>query len=172
MTFRRAVPRVRARDEGQALVELALVMPLLVGIVAVLFQFGILFIAYLGLVHEMRDVARWAAVHPDTKDGSSCFDNNSLWKQVCDNVPSVVDPNRITFSVLPAAGDGVTRSCAALSSGKCSLRPAGSELRLRLSYDASTIIFLPNNFRLGPYLQVAMPTSLPPYDYSVMVEQH
>src|SRR5258708_3949654 len=60
------------RAHGQALVEMAFVMPLLIGIVAVLFQFGILFIAYLSIVHEMRDIGRWVAVHPDTIDGTSC----------------------------------------------------------------------------------------------------
>jgi hypothetical protein len=151
---------------------MAIVMPLIVGIVTVLFQFGILFVAYLSMVHEMRDIGRWIAVHPDTKDGINCATANSLWAQACSDVPTVVDANRITLSVI-ASGDGVTRSCAALdASSKCASRTAGSEIRLRLVYDAGSIIFLPSTFRLGPYLKVAIPTSLPAYDYSVMVEQH
>jgi hypothetical protein len=45
-------------------------------------------------------------------------------------------------------------------------------MQITLTYDASSIIFLPVNFRLGPWLQVAMPTALPSYTYFVMVETH
>jgi hypothetical protein len=159
------------KHSGQALVELALVMPILVGLITVLFQLGILFQAYLTLAHEMRDIGRWIAVHPDTRDGSSCSDAGSLWQQVCSDVPGVVDPSKITLSILTST-DGVKRDCPSLSGTRCASRTAGTELRLRLAYDASTIIFLPANFRLGPFLNVAIPTALPPYDYSVMVEQH
>ena len=95
----------------------------------------------------------------------------SLFRRVCDDLPSVIDPNNVTFSVI-AGSDGQTRCCATLTNSACPNRPAYSELRMRLQYDASTIIFLPSTFRLGPWLRVAMPTSLPAYDYSVMVEQH
>jgi hypothetical protein len=168
---RRPVP---ASSRAQALVELTLVMPVLVGMIAVLFQFGILFIAYLALVHEMRDIGRFAAVHPDTVDGTSADCGTSaasLWAQVCNDAPSVVDPNRITFSVIQSQ-DGVTHSCTSLSGGHCTLRPVGAELRMRLSYDASSIMFLPTTFRLGPWFNVSLSPTLPPYDYSIMVEQH
>src|SRR3954468_1891134 len=137
---------MRRRRDGQALVELAMVMPILVGIVAVLFQFGILFVAYLSLVHEMRDVGRWAAVHPNTLDvvyrptppaianPPTCADvaaGASLFRRACDDLPSVVDPNRITLSVV-AGTDGQTRSCASLTNGACGNRPAYSEVRMRL----------------------------------------
>jgi Flp pilus assembly protein TadG len=163
------------KDKAQALVELALVMPVLVGIIAVLMQFGILFVAYLSLTHEMRDIGRWVAVHPDTLDGTAASCTNAsatdLWRQVCANVPSVVDPARLTFSIRPGT-DGQTRTCTAFVNNKCANRPAGVEIRMRLVYDASSILYLPNNFRLGPWLNVAIPTTLPAYDYSVMVEQH
>jgi len=58
----------------------------------VLFQFGILFVAYLSLVHETRDIGRNVAVHPDTLDGT-CTTAVSLWKQVCDDAPAVIDPS-------------------------------------------------------------------------------
>src|SRR4030088_438152 len=86
------------KQKAQSLVELAIILPLLVGIVAVLFQFGILFIAYLSLVHETRDIGRYVAVHPDTIDGvaaTACSATSTLWRQVCDDAPSVVDKTRI-----------------------------------------------------------------------------
>jgi hypothetical protein len=152
------------KNSAQALVELALVMPILVGIIAVLFQFGILFVAYLSLVHETRDIGRYVSVHPDTIDGTSCTTANSLWKQVCDDAPTVIDSSRVTPSFTP--------TCASLSSGKCANRPALSSLHIAMTYNASSLIFLPTTFRLGPWLNVAIPTSLPTYDYYVMVEQH
>jgi hypothetical protein len=154
---------LRPKHKAQALVELALVMPVMVGLVAVLFQFGILFVAFLSLVHETRDIGRYVAVHPDTIDGT-CTTAFSLWKQVCDDAPSVIDRNRVSPAFSPP--------CASLSGGACTSRTAGTQMRITLSYDASAIIFLPTNFRLGPWLQVAMPTALPPYDYYVMVETH
>jgi hypothetical protein len=151
------------KSKAQALVELALIMPLLVGLIAVLFQFGILFVAYLSLVHETRDIGRFVAVHPDTIDGT-CTTTASLWKQVCDDAPSVIDPNKVTPTFTPA--------CASLSAGKCTARTSGIQMKISLSYNASSIIFLPTAFRLGPWLNVAIPTSLPAYDYYVMVETH
>src|ERR1044072_854122 len=107
MLLARRTRRLMPLQHGQALVELAIVMPILVGIVAVLFLLGILFVAYLSLVHEMRDVGRWAAVHPNTVDvvyrptppaipnPPTCNDallndptNPSLLRHVCLNVPT------------------------------------------------------------------------------------
>jgi hypothetical protein len=160
----------RARGRAQALVELALVMPLLVGIITVLFQFGILFVAYLSLIHEARDIGRYVAVHPDTLDGTPCSTSppaGSLWAHVCANAPSVIDATRIQDAPL------VNPPCTTLNStGHCALRTTSSQIHIRMAYDASSIIFLPSNFRLGPWLQVAIPTTLPPYDYFVMVEPH
>src|SRR3979490_2748718 len=101
---------LRPKQKAQSLVEFAIVLPLMVGLVAVLFQLGILFIAYLSLVHETRDIGRFVAVHPDTIDGS-CITASSLWKQVCDDAPSVIDKTKITPTFSPA--------CASLTAGKC-----------------------------------------------------
>jgi len=163
------------RGGGQALVELALVMPLLVGIILVLFQFGILFVAYLGLVHETRDIGRFVAVHPDTVDGAPSGSNppcqsppsGSLWWQVCNDLPVEVNPLKV-IDPTPL----VSPACATLSGGHCTSRTTGAELHLQMRYDASSIIFLPTTFRFGPWLNVAIPTQLPPYDYYVMVEPH
>lgn len=165
----RARPDSSVRQAGvcraQSLVELALVTPLLLGIVAVLFQFGILFVAYLSIVHEMRDIGRFAAVHPDTMDGSSCTQVGTLWNQVCADAPSVIDAGHITdVSFTPA--------CPVLIAAKCPARLASSQLQISITYDASSVIFLPARFKLGPWLDVGMPTSLPTYDYFVMVEPH
>jgi hypothetical protein len=155
------------KQKAQSLVELAIVLPLMVGIVAVLFQLGILFIAYLSLVHETRDIGRFASVHPDTIDGSlatACTATGTLWRQVCDDAPSVIDKTQVKPTFTPA--------CASLTAGKCTGRDALTQMHIKLHYDALSIFFLPTDFRLGPWLHVTIPTSLPDYDYYVMVEQH
>jgi TadE-like protein len=164
--FRRS-PAARAhRNQAQSLVELAIVMPLFLGLVTVLFQLGILFIAYLSIVHETRDIGRFVAVHPDTIDGTTCLTPNSLWKQVCDDAPSVIDSTRITQVTFSPA-------CATLTSGKCTTpRLGGTTMHISVNYDARSLIFLPTQFRLGPWLNVAIPSSLPAYNYWVMVEPH
>ena len=152
-------------------------MPLLVGIIAVLFQLGILFVAYLSLVHETRDIGRFVAVHPDTIDGAPSSTSTppctpgsapagSLWDHVCHDLPGVVDKLKVQDVPL------VSPACASLSGGHCTARTTGSMIHIQMSYDASSIIFLPADFRLGPWLRVAIPTQLPTYDYYVMVEPH
>ena len=140
-------------------------MPVLTGIIVVLFQFGILFIAYLSLVHEGRDVARYAAVWPDKIDGTSCSTAQSFWKQVCDDAPGVINTNSITqVSLSPA--------CSALVNSHCTGRTPGSQLTVTLTYDASASVFLPTTLRLGPWFTVALPSSTFAYDYTVMIEPH
>jgi hypothetical protein len=153
------------KSTAQALVELAIILPIFLGIVAVLFQFGILFVAFLAIVHQTRDIGRYVAVHPDMIDGTSCVTANSLWKQVCDDAPSVIDKNLITSVTF-------VQPCATLTALKCPLRLSGAPVHVHLQYNAASIIFLPTMFRLGPWLNVAMPTGLPSYDYYVMVEPH
>jgi hypothetical protein len=172
----------RQRSEAQAIVELALVMPMLVGIVAVLFQFGVLFVAYLSLVQETRDIGRFVAVHPDTLDGApgtlappcaTTRPTGSLWEHVCADVPSVIDPTKIRdIPLVSPACTTISATTGHCVTGSTQVRTTGSQIHIQMSYDASSIIFLPTTFRLGPWLNVAIPTTLPQYDYFVMVEPH
>jgi hypothetical protein len=143
------------RLRSQALVELALVMPVLVGLVAVLCQLGVLLLIYLSLVRATRDVGRWMAVHPDTTDAQ-------FQAYVTADMPSTISGASLSAQALPP--------CPTLTNGKCSSRPSGSALQIHMSYDASGNIFLPTALTLG-VLSVSAPAVLPPYDYYVMIEQ-
>jgi hypothetical protein len=77
------------------------------------------------------------------------------------DMPSVIDPTLTTLAILPTC-----------SVTPCTARAAYTQLHITLSYNAASIIFLPTNFRLGPWLNVKLPTALPAYDYYVMVETH
>src|SRR5205085_6401236 len=48
-------------------------------------------------------------------------------------------------------------------------RASGKTLYVEMTYNVSNLIFLPTNFRFG-WLQTTIPTTLPPYRVSVMVE--
>lgn len=183
-----ALIRHRHRTEkrrAQALVELALVMPVLVGIIVILFQVGILFISYLSVVHMTRDVARWLTVHPDTLDGAKgdCLApnvapfytaaNRTLYRRMCDDAPGVIDYKNVTITILPGyvqTPAQAARTCT--STLPCASRPAGAELRIQLKYDASSAVFLPASYHFGPFINVDLNTNLPPYEYSLMVEPH
>jgi hypothetical protein len=143
------------RGRAQALVELGLVMPLLVGMVMVLFQFGVLFVIYLSIVHATRDVGRWLAVHPDTTDAQ-------FQAYVSADMPSTISGTSLTAQALPA--------CPSLSNGICTSRPAGSALHIHMTYDPVKSVFLPTRLSLG-FFNASVPIALPPYDYYVMVEQ-
>jgi Flp pilus assembly protein TadG len=169
-------------SRGQALVELALVMPLLAGIIAILFQFGVLFVSYLSLVHATRDIARFVAVHPDTIDGAptppslsnppcaTTPPSGSLWAHVCGyDVPGVIDKNKVEDLPL------VTPACTSVdASGHCAARTTGSSITINMSYDARGSIFIPMSLRWGPWMTFDVPNNLltMTYDYTVMVEPH
>jgi hypothetical protein len=148
-------------------------MPILLGTIAVLFQFGILFVAYLSLVHEGRDVGRYVAVHPDTIDGTGCTDADltvtphtpSIWKMACDDAPQVINSSHLTNVTL-------TPACSARVNTHCVARTTGSQVIVTLTYDASSNIFWPTAFRIGPFFAYSVPPTTFTYDYAVMVEPH
>lgn len=97
--------RKRAREDGQAFVELALVLPVLLLLLLGVIQFGTIFRDYIALTDATRVGARQAAVsrsiQPDTQ-----------------RIPLVIakvhkaavnlDPNKMSVTVEPVMVDGVT----------------------------------------------------------------
>ncbi|MCY4036197.1 MAG: pilus assembly protein [bacterium] len=61
----------RRRDRGQAAVETALVLPLIVAVVLALVQIGLLARDRILVVHSVREAARAAAVEPSTQAASA-----------------------------------------------------------------------------------------------------
>lgn len=146
------------RHRGQSLVELALVMPMFFGMVVVLFQWGVLFMTYQSLVHATRDVGRWLAVHPDSTDAE-------IQAYILSHLPANLAPSSIDFTSSPW-----TPACAARdAANRCASRVTGAAVRVGLLYDASPHVFLPSGINL-PFFRVTVPTTLPRYDYYVMIE--
>jgi Flp pilus assembly protein TadG len=63
----------RAPRRGQALVEFALILPLLVILLLGIFQLGFLYSTHLGIINSTREGARYGATVP-TQDGSPAGD--------------------------------------------------------------------------------------------------
>src|SRR3954451_21670774 len=149
--FRRRLQAVPGATPAQALVELALVLPILLGVVAVLFQFGIIFVSYLAIVHETRDVGRWIAVHPDDK---SDVDLEIMAKT---NAPQVINTSNLPLTVTPACGTPKPTHCPS--------RATAATVTLHMTYDVTSSLFLPSRIRWG-FLQLQLPAMNAAYDYA------
>lgn len=156
------VPPSTPAQKAQSLVEFGFVVPLLFGVSIVLFQFGILFMVQLNLVHATRDVGRWLAVHPDTTDAA-------LETYVRDHLPSNLMPSAISFAGATEQDSPWWPRCGSLTSGRCAARPSGSMQWIQLRYDAAPHIFLPTVFSVG-WWSFSVPTIVPAYTYHVMIE--
>jgi Flp pilus assembly protein TadG len=60
----------KRRDDGQALVELALVTPILVLLLMAIFQFAFVLESQMGLTNAVREAARRAAADPSPTEGA------------------------------------------------------------------------------------------------------
>jgi Flp pilus assembly protein TadG len=149
---------------GQALVEFAIMLPLIVMVTAVAFQFILLFITYMSVLNATRDASRYVAVHPNHLDGTNgatpCVSQpcSTTYENLNAQLPSNLQYTKVTWSISPA--------CTSLP---CS-RGTGTDLRTTLTYDASSIVFLPTTFGITPWLRVKIPTNLPAYSMTVMVD--
>jgi Flp pilus assembly protein TadG len=184
---RRRQPASRA----QALVELALVMPLMVGIVAVLFQYGILFMSYLSVIHMTRDAGRWLSVHPDSQDSDvmlyvtkdmptsvmfpTTADGPSLhctysanWSCAAGATLSLPSNGGllVQMNILCGTYNATTKRCM---TGSSLSRPAGVAQTVTITYDAASRMFLPSGIHL-PWLDVPAPGRYQTSSYYVMVE--
>lgn len=63
--------RATARDRGQAAVETAMVLPLIMAVALALVQVGLLVRDHVLVVHAAREAARAAAVNPTTEAATS-----------------------------------------------------------------------------------------------------
>ncbi len=89
--------RRRNGEDGQALVEFALVLPILLLLLLGIAQFGMLFYTYIDLTSATRDGARRIAVARTTNAGTA-----DARKVVADDT-TVVDDSQTTITVTPDA---------------------------------------------------------------------
>ena len=80
-TLRRG--RLRPRNRGQALVEFALVLPILVILLLSIIQFAFIFAAQTGVTNAVREAARLAAVNtPTLTSGQATTSANAIYAKL------------------------------------------------------------------------------------------
>lgn len=142
------MPRLLSEVDGGAVVEMGLVFPIIMAVVFVCLQYALVFVTYVSVLYAGRDVARWLAVHPNTADSTTIAAIDS-------RLPQNLDPSKMSVAISPA--------CASLNSqGLCANRSLGTQLQVTLTYDASSVYFLPR--------PPGVPATLPPYTMYFMVE--
>jgi Flp pilus assembly protein TadG len=156
-----------AHTRSQSLVEFALTLPILFSMTVTLFQFGIIFLIYLAMIHSTRDVARWMVVHRDTVD-------SDVQAHIQGNMPTVLIPSSFNFTGLNSATSSNwpwNPKCASLdaTTRRCETRQTGSPQEVALRYDAGNQIFLPTRWTFANWT-FSIPTQIPTYRYTVIIE--
>jgi Flp pilus assembly protein TadG len=180
------------RESGQALTEFAFVLPLFMLFVFSVIQLSLLFVAYYSETRMARETSRWLAVSSRSVDtdvaqhvsdtmlpglvkssasppygkctASGLVIGNTTCTAVSDNVNAYYVVGNMTLK-FTACNPSATPAAPCLNTNRAS----GQTLYVEMTYNASNLVFLPTNFRLG-WLATQLPTTLPPYRISVMVE--
>ncbi len=119
---------------GQAMVELALITPIVLFVMMVGIQFAIIGVAALGLGQANYQAARYAATNPSASESTV----KNYMVSVASPVISANGGNYVTASLSPAP--------------PC---PFGSTLTVSVTFDAHHLVALPN-----PFFGIPFPTSL------------
>jgi TadE-like protein len=169
------VTLLRGRASSQALVEFSLVAPVLALFILAIIQLALIFIWFYSQTIVARDTARWLAVHPNATDDVVANQVAlNLLPGMVGGAPQLLSAGTqtldtryqvgsMTADFTPCLPSGTPTTCTHLN------RAAGSTLHVKLTYDASNIIFLPARFQLG-WLSAQLPTALPSYTVFVMAE--
>jgi hypothetical protein len=168
-----------ARAKGQSLVEFALALPVLMVVILVTIEFGLIFITYYSETRMVRENARWLAIR------ASSTTDAAFAQHVKDTMlPGLYGGPGAPAVAAAEPGDPPADSkyrvgnmtvwftpCGTMTGGVCQHpdRAPGKTLHVEMRYDVSNLIFLPTQFRFGS-LNVKIPTELPKYRVSLMVE--
>ena len=130
--------RLLRSTSGAEAVELALVMPVFLVLVLGSLQLALLSLVHFEVSYITRETTRWLVVNPDTTDSAL--------------------QSKVVTLLLPGMTSGDVRSvatspaCSGLSGGHCAGRSSGTPVQVTFNYDASSVVFVPNQlfgFSLG-----------------------
>jgi Flp pilus assembly protein TadG len=144
-------------EAGAATVEFALTVCVWLFWIMVSLQMAMIVVQYFSVMQVTRDTARWAGIRPDSSDAAILAQANTA------------------SNALPGAGGFVasditiTPSCPTPVAGRCANRVSGQVLSVAITPNLSRMLILPTNFRMGA-LQLTIPTTLPAYQVTVMIE--
>lgn len=144
-----------APEKGQAMVEFALVLPILVFFVFMALQVAMILGAYVSVIQLARHSARYVAVHPEM------YDNEIMDQAVEPSTPTNLDyGDFLSITIDPGVCDSGDSS-----TNPCSDRIAGDPVTVSLQYNAADLMFLPTTF-----FGFTIPTTLPSLSATMVVE--
>ena len=154
ISVRRAL---RTRQSGQAALEASLTAAIAIMTILVTLQLSLVAAQQFSASHVARSTARWLAVRMDTAD------------------PDVSAQAAVFATNLPGMSGGglssvtVTPSCPSLTSGICTGRSMGDQIKVTVNTSLTAVMFLPTSFGIAPF-RFTLPTSMPAISYTVLLE--
>jgi hypothetical protein len=166
--------RRHKRENGQSLVEFAMALPLLTLFILSVIQISLLLVTYYSQTRMARETARWLAIRAGSTTDLQLAQHvqESMLPGLVGGTPTLVTAGTSGVDAVYDVGNmRVQFTPCVMSSGVCGhdKRAPGSTLSVQMTYNAQHLIFLPAEFRMGS-LVTTLPTALPPYKVSVMVE--
>lgn len=148
MPFKLKSPAPRYREQGQSIVELTLMLPILMLLLLGIIDLGRVFYTYVTMTNAAREGARYGAVHPS--------DNTGIKNRVIqEGTNTAVDLAGSTVNVNCYSSDGS-------SSISCSdFPPAGSQVKVTITLNFqlfTTYIFGVGSLSLSNYAVMAITT--------------
>ena len=167
-------------DEGQNLVEFALLLPILMYILMGIMQFGLIFAVYLTLNNAVREGARWATIYVydnnQTQAQNDAARNDGMLDRVVD-AKGILAMNRTSNTTNFSASSTWTTGTSNTGAGAACLIPTGTTLEVWYDNGDTLVCYLytntdasmPNTTRKGYFyyvesyyhLQVFMPLLQP-----------
>lgn len=95
LSIKKTINKRLKEKQGQALVEMAFVLPIMLLVLMGIFEFGSIFNTYLILTNASREGARVASV-----GGSDADVTNSIY-----NATNILDPSKLVITIDPSEGN-------------------------------------------------------------------
>lgn len=158
--------RLRAfqhEDEGQNLVEFALLLPVLMYILMGIMQFGLIFAVYLTLNNAVREGARWASIYVYDNTQTQTYNDTARNDGLLDRLVSargVLSMSRTSDTTNFSAGSTWTSGTGQTGAGAACLVPSGTTLETWYDNGDTLVCYDytaadgPNTTRKGYYMYV------------------
>lgn len=114
-------PPHRGRPRGQALVEFAIVLPILALLLLGIIQFAFIFAAQIGVTNAVREAARIAAVSPTTDNTQAGTNAQNVYLRLTNTTNGLLKQNVFAFNsanIVTAATQVCYRDAPAAATGE------------------------------------------------------
>lgn len=106
-SFRWPVRPSRARQRAQALVELAIILPILALLLLAIVQFAFIFAAQIGVTNAVREAARVAAISPTVTNAQATVSATNVYDRLTNGTNGLLEQNVFAFNVANIVTSGV-----------------------------------------------------------------